>query len=282
MSSVELAAGWLAGGVGVGLTHPLDTVRTRMQRKAMVGKVKTSYLAAIKGVYRKYGAGGYFRGVLPPVFFRGFEVGINRVCYAHAEKWCKRNSSIPFVKEYNVEITGMFAGFGCSFVGQPILMAKNKAQTLAGANYKESFRSYMDMFLQIQRTEGMRGFMKGLTPNLFFYTLSFGQFYHYYDIVENKWGWGPAAAGLMGGAASWPIFYPMEVIRTVAHTTNMTSKEACQQMFKKVMKKPNNIGNIMWPALGMTMVRAVPRWGVTFQIHAWCMHYFNEGKNHEE
>lgn len=288
MLSPEFLSGVIGGGVAVGVVHPLDTIRTRIQRSAVLRSASTarngilqpnfpkaalSYLTAIKEVYTNYGTAGFFRGVMPPTLVRGLEVGVNRYCYTQAERFTTRYQHISFVKKKKVQLQGMWAGFGCSFVAQPILLVKNRAQTLTGVGYKETFRSYYDMVLQIHKTSGWRGFLTGLTPNTIFYTLTFGQFYWAYDKVES-WGWGPAWSGFGAGLASWPIFYPVEVVRTIAHTTNMTAGQATRQIIAQVRRQPSKIGGIMWPALGMTMMRAVPRWGLTFQVHGWCMHYF--------
>lgn len=79
--SREFASGWIGGALGIFVTHPIDTVRVRLQHAATNGKTGVTYSSIINNIRRTIGVKGLFRGVLPPVTLRGVSMGMNRAGY---------------------------------------------------------------------------------------------------------------------------------------------------------------------------------------------------------
>lgn len=278
--SKEFVAGYFAGGLGVGVTHPLDTVRTRIQNMTSSG-AKYSYAKVTKDIVKNFGVQGMFRGIIPPVVLRGLEVGINRFAYDRMQRYCRAQPKGSFLAKNELWLKGAAAGASCGIPAHFTLMLKNKAQCLNDPNYKETLPNYWKMLVRTYRTEGFRGLGSGGLPNISFYTLTFMQFYWGHHKCKEM-GLGPAMCGIGAAVVSWPVFYPLEVVRTIAMTTPHSSGQIMVDMVRKGLKTPKNIHKIFWPGLNLTMVRAVIRWAVTFQTHAWLMYYMDDDSGEHE
>ena len=46
----EFASGWIGGALGIFVTHPIDTVRVRLQHAATNGKTGVTYSSASPGI----------------------------------------------------------------------------------------------------------------------------------------------------------------------------------------------------------------------------------------
>ena len=75
----DFIGGWIGGSLGILLTHPIDTVRVRMQYASPYSNI--TYRQVIQNIHRTIGVKGIFRGVLPPMAFRGFSMALNRAGY---------------------------------------------------------------------------------------------------------------------------------------------------------------------------------------------------------
>eukprot|EP00494_Astrolonche_serrata_P029089 UN29356 len=64
----DLVSGYLGGACGIFCTHPLDTVRVRVQYLSQT-ESKINYVQIVKDLIKKKGFLGLYNGVIPPVFF---------------------------------------------------------------------------------------------------------------------------------------------------------------------------------------------------------------------
>eukprot|EP01084_Bolivina_argentea_P021477 39902_1 len=91
MSTTEFISGWIGGALGILSTHPIDTVRVRIQFACQY-KPNVTYYTVITEIKNTIGFRGLYRGVLPPVTFRGLAMGLNRTGYNTSEKYFKSRS----------------------------------------------------------------------------------------------------------------------------------------------------------------------------------------------
>ena len=60
--SNEFSGGWLGGAMGILITHPIDTVRVRLQYAATNGRPNVTYSSVIRNIRNTIGLQGLFRG----------------------------------------------------------------------------------------------------------------------------------------------------------------------------------------------------------------------------
>lgn len=255
MVLADFIGGLVGGAVGIFVTHPLDTLRVRAQAGALSGQGKVSYTQIMREVLRSKGFGGFYSGVTPPVLFRGFAFSINRATYSYISKFTNN----PFV-------LGCSAGFACSFADTPTHLLKCRMQC-AREKGSETVPAYARMFRNVWKAEGMRGVFGGFLPGTIFSTISFGMFYVSYDKLRDA-GYNPAVCGVAACIFSWPVFYPLDVLRTRTQVTPKQTRWSQQFFtFRYFMKQMAGTPVNQWfPGLGMTLIRAVPRWATVMYV----------------
>ena len=263
--SREFAGGWIGGALGILVTHPIDTVRVRLQHAATNGKTGVTYSSIINNIRRTIGVKGLFRGVLPPVTLRGVSMGMNRAGYEFASKITEGQDKSP-PKGWRLMGVSAVAGF-CQAIGDtPLYAIKCRAQTTKNKHFKETFGGYLKMAKNITMKEGIRGWSNGFLPASACCMLTYPVLYGVYDkLRENEFT--PMAAGGSAGTCSWPIGLPFDTIRVKMQTDKrfVPFTKAAHELFKQPVKK-------WWIGLGATMVRAAPRYAI-------CMYTIENSNN---
>lgn len=249
----EVLGGFFGGACGIFCTHPLDTIRTRAQ--VMKGTKNPSYVGIVRDVIKHRGILGLYAGVFPPVFFRGIGFAMNRSGYAFAKKYTD-----------NSAILGAVAGAVNSIADTPIFCLKNRVQCSNG-KFKETLSHYCKMGYQIFRKEGIRGLYSGHIPNLILESVSYALFYVVYDPMITG-GYPPWLCGVCAVLACWPMCYPLDVLRTRSQITPKRTKWSrdyftFRYFLREMWAQPVN----RWfPGMGLTLVRAAPRYGVAMAV----------------
>lgn len=247
----ESISGWIGGGCGIFATHPLDTIRVRQQ----VGGPNCNYLNVMKEILRYKGFLGFYGGVIPPVFFRGFAFSVNRSAYANTQRWTNK----PY-------LLGFSAGFWSSAFEIPIYVLKNRTQVM-NKKFRETIPNYFRMALHVCRIEGWKGLYTGSIPHTILSSGSYGVFYVVYEWMIEK-NYNSVLSGCCSCWASWPLFYPLDVIRTrmqiIPKLTKWNQKYFtfsffCNEMANQPFKQ-------WFPGIGMTILRAGPRFGVCMGV----------------
>ena len=132
MSNNEFISGGFGGFVGVGLSHPFDTIRVRMQTNP---KEFTSIKNCISKSYTQGGIRSFYKGFIPPLFGIGLEKSIVFGFYNSIY-----NRKIFNNKYYNTFISGLGAGFVCTSIVTPLERIKINLQYLknGGTKYNNS------------------------------------------------------------------------------------------------------------------------------------------------
>lgn len=162
-------------------------------------------------------------------------------------------------------------------VETPIHLLKTRVQTGVSGEMSETLSAYARLGYLCVRDEGFRSLTVGAFPNTSLGALSYGMFYVIYDemILQD---YSAMFAGMVSAVLSWPIFYPLEVIRTRLQSTPMrtrwsqefwTFRRKSGMLFEKPFSK-------WFPGLALTLTRAVPRWGIVMQVHQLSRDYLRE------
>jgi len=270
MSWAESVSGYLGGAAGILATHPLDTIRIQAQ---YVSYGEISYRQICKDIYQEFGVLGFYKGVLPPVVLRGLSMGINRWSYDFA------NNNYPGQNRFGRSWwLGVFAGGMTGIVETPIHLLKTRVQTGVSGEMSETLSAYMRLGFLCVRDEGFRSLTVGVGPSTILGALSYGMFYVAYDeMILQKYT--AMAAGMVSAVLSWPLFYPLEVIRTRLQSTPM--KTRWSQEFWTFRRKSGMLFgqpfSKWFPGLAVTLTRAVPRWGIVMQVHQLTRNYLRSG-----
>jgi hypothetical protein len=260
----DFVSGWIGGSLGILLTHPIDTVRVRMQYASQSPYSNITYRHIIQNIHRTIGMKGIFRGVLPPMAFRGFSMALNRAGYNFGNS-IKSNDVIN--KYQKIALVGSFSGL-CQAIGDaPLYILKCRAQTTGKKKLDESFSTYLKMAKEITRREGMHGWSNGFIPCSLCCMSSYALFYPLYEYLLTK-DINAGLAGAISGTICWPIALPFDTLRVRMQCQNyhVPLTQAAKQMWRQPISK--------W-YIGMlaTLVRAFPRYGICMGTIEYSKHF---------
>ena len=212
----------------------------------------------------------YF-GVIPPVVIRGFSFALQRAsiyvgdgildrfCSPATRAWMHRTS-------VDQAVLGAVAGSLTLITDCPIHLLKSRAQvTNKPGEHTETLRTYYRTAVTMYRNHGggfagVGSLYLGGYPLLLLKFLSWGMMYWMYDVVRQQ-GYGPLVAGPVAAYTAWPLFYPLDVLRTRIQTADpklgITYQEHCKRFWRLPVRE-------WFPGLSLTMARTGPRFAITF------------------
>ncbi|ETS62730.1 hypothetical protein PaG_02468 [Moesziomyces aphidis] len=180
-------AGACAGLVSSVLTCPLDVVKTRLQaqegrRRPTAVSAPIADVAAIPSVeaQRYLGLRGTLRKIWADDGIRGFYRGLGPTIFGYLPTWaiyfsvydsCKtilaRDVAGSGEEDFvNHIVSAMTAGAASTVCTSPLWVVKTRFMLQSSRSSVQRYRHTADAFVQIYRSEGLRGFYKGLLPSL--------------------------------------------------------------------------------------------------------------------
>jgi hypothetical protein len=161
---IKLLAGATTGGVGSAIMNPMDLVKTRMQADRTGLRYGNSFWFACKDIYRQEGLiEGFYRGVGPTTYRAMLLTAAQLPSYDQMKYALLTHTSLE--EGFTVHMTcSMFAGLTAATASSPFDVMKTKIMaesSQGGSNVMGK------VFMQVLRTEGVRGFFKGWLPNWF-------------------------------------------------------------------------------------------------------------------
>ena len=220
---------------------------------------------------RQGGFRNLYFGVIPPVVIRGFSFSLqratiyvgngvlDRVCSPTTREWMHRTSA-------DQALLGSLAGSLTLITDCPIHLLKCRAQTTkVPGEHTETLRTYYRTAVTMYRNHGggfagIRSLYLGAQPCLKLKFFSWGMLYWAYDVMRQQ-GYGPLVAGAVSAVVAWPLFYPLDVLRTRIQTADPKLGLTCKDHYERFWRLPVR----QWfPGLSLTIARTAPRFGITF------------------
>lgn len=170
MTSVDyLAASAGAGVLSAILTNPIWVVKTRMVSTSSATEgAYPSMIAGMSSIWRLEGLRGYFHGLVPALF--GVSHGaLYFLAYENLKKWRRRQYGDQNAILTNTDTT-VISAFSKVFAGTttyPSQVVRARLQKYdPGAKTAAESPGLVKIIKDLWKHEGVRGFYKGLLPNL--------------------------------------------------------------------------------------------------------------------
>jgi len=272
---VEFVAGAASGFVADGVTHPVDTVRTRLWVQGEGTAYRYSgLLHGTVDMVKKEGLPSLFKGFGSVALLTPLAHGL----YFGSYEWFKRTlghrkGGLGLGDSSNAMISGFFANGVGGLVWNPMDVVKQKQQANVGSLYK----SPLNGLVEVWREGGMcRGLMKGYWSGMATYgpfSAIYFMMYENWKVACMKWTTQHArhdelntghyvAGGFIAGSAAAVATAPIDLIKTriqvCDHYSGMYStatriiKEEGYGVFTKGLG-----ARILWVAPGCAITIAV-------------------------
>ncbi|KAF0714150.1 Aste57867_4021 [Aphanomyces stellatus] len=160
----HFAAGIQAGAMCVPLTNPIWLVKVRMQVQATHATAVpyTSMTNALQRIVAEEGALALYKGVVPALLLTTHGA-FKFVAYEWLKKEYQTNVGSTLSIPHSLAMGALAQAFA-STATYPYQVIKTRLQQ--GGIWADKYKGTWDCTKQIYQHEGMRGYYKGLTPNL--------------------------------------------------------------------------------------------------------------------
>ena len=253
--------GGTVGGVLQALSsHPLDTVKSRIQ----TGQFPT-ITTAIQSTLKEEGIRGFYRGVTPPLclngMFNALLFGLNQqmnniVTPADHPK----GEPLPL---WRVAVAGQMTAPIYTFIMTPMEVVKVKLQTQKTINGKKEFTGPINCLAKTFATHGTSALFVGYTPMMMSRVVGLPFYFGSYHTAKQAMiGQGfsetsiavPMCSGVAAGIPFWCSNYPFDFIKTTvqSHSGRLTPREAAKMIYKR--------GGVsaFYKGFGVCLLRSIP------------------------
>ncbi|CAH3190910.1 unnamed protein product [Porites evermanni] len=307
-SYVHLLAGGIGGTVGATLTCPLEVVKTRLQSSvptfrhvlcptatgsgvwtipvAISPTRPVGILSCLRHIIQTEGVVALFKGLGPTLVGVAPSRAMYFMVYANA-KHALNNSGVVLRDSKLVHIgSALSAGFITSTLSSPLWVVKTRLQL----DNKNTTRGQITKLIHsIWKTDGLKGFYRGLTATYFGTSETVIHFVIYEHIKAKLQRHHFKVRGtsekniidffqyMMAAATSKCIAsmaaYPHEVIRTRLRQKELDGKRRYHsffQAFRKIFREEGRAG--LYGGLGTHLLRQVPNTAIIFLTYEAVVH----------
>ncbi|KXT10378.1 hypothetical protein AC579_1186 [Pseudocercospora musae] len=308
-SLVESAAGFTAGVVSTLAVHPFDVVKTRLQieqnerarpggsirvirtiaSEALNGPTPEMSKALQSGV-EKSGAmvRAFYRGLMPNMIGNSVSWALYFMWYGNikdlvrAARVSSQGSQNAQLRSSDYFIASGVSGILTAVFTNPIWVIKTRMLSTA-RNAPGAYKSILEGTTSLYRSEGVRGFYRGLLPSLFGVSHGAIQFMAY-EQLKNRWALHrtggkegltnldylqlSAVSKMFAGS----ITYPYQVVRARLQTYDAPTRyKGAWDVVGKVFKNEGIAG--FYKGLAPNIVRVLPSTCVTFLVYENMKYY---------
>eukprot|EP00421_Protoceratium_reticulatum_P068214 CAMPEP_0168410592 /NCGR_PEP_ID=MMETSP0228-20121227/27771_1 /TAXON_ID=133427 /ORGANISM="Protoceratium reticulatum, Strain CCCM 535 (=CCMP 1889)" /LENGTH=266 /DNA_ID=CAMNT_0008424325 /DNA_START=30 /DNA_END=827 /DNA_ORIENTATION=+ len=261
---IELAAGGVAGAAGILSTHPLDTIRIRLQSSAAglgLSQGYTGVLDCARAALRAEGIRGLYKGVASRTLSKGVMNSVLFFSNEQASSLCRGLSGVPPEADLglpSVVAAGCASGFASAFITAPTELIKCTAQV--NLKNRGQFREEWQILRLMLRDHGwlgVHGLWRGLPLTICRETPGFGVYFGFYEAARRAFGKSQTVtlmAGGCAGALAWASIYPLDVLKTRWQTARPGVYSSVSHCARASIR--NEGWGVLWNGFAATMIRA--------------------------
>lgn len=274
----EYVAGLLAGVATVGIGHPFDTVKVKLQKhntEAHGMKYKNG-LHCTARIVKSEGVKGLYRGATSSFLGMAFESSLLFGIYSRTKQKMQEGLQNTRPQPQVIIPSAAYSGAIISFVLCPSELLKCRMQiqgTDSLVPKSSRYSSPLDCALKTMKTEGVTGIFRGGLTTLLRESLGNAVFFSVYEYVRYYMhlqlkaassdhndlidvGIGIVTGGL-GGVAFWSAVLPLDVAKTIIQTaSDKSSTKNPFRILNSIYRRAGLRG--CYTGLGPTIARAFP------------------------
>ncbi|XP_024971715.1 calcium-binding mitochondrial carrier protein SCaMC-1-like isoform X4 [Cynara cardunculus var. scolymus] len=184
-TSGRLLAGGMAGAVAQTAIYPMDLVKTRLQT-FVSGNGKVPSLGKLsKDIWVQEGPRAFYRGIVPSLFgiipYAGIDLAAYETLKEMSRSYIIQDSEPGPLVQLGCGTVSGAVGATCVYPLQ-VVRTRMQAQQPGGSS---AYKGMFDVFMRTYQKEGVRGFYKGLVPNLLKVVPAASITYLVYETMKN-------------------------------------------------------------------------------------------------
>lgn len=285
LPAVPFLAGSIAGGVGIAVGHPLDTIKTLQQVQNVAnqspGSKSLHLLKVAKHIYTENGVPGFFRGLLYPLAM----AGVVNAAFFGATELCRRllqaYESSPngggslYAHAY---VAGMAGGLAQLPLVVPAEVVKVQLQAqLQRGHLPRGIGGSLRHSALVIRQQGLTGLYRGMAITSIRDVPTYGVYMVTFEYVKNRLDSALGSkdgivaelvAGGCAGVTSWTLATPADVIKSRVQAAAANGETADTRMWPAAVGiyRDAGVGGFVrgWPAI---VTRAFVTNAVTFLVY---------------
>jgi hypothetical protein len=253
----QFVCGWIGGAAGVVVSHPLDTIRVRVQ---LSKNPNIAMLDVLRSTIAREGVQGLFKGLYTPVVCVGLWKSLIFCGHSAVVHESDDRASSQF-------IGGMAGGTLGLVVVVPMENIKCRAQA-------QKHRSTNALEYQLARTifreSGFAGLYRGLALMAPGCIGSMGIWFGTNSLLKKSWLGDEQATfvqsflcGSLSGAISWVYCYPFDKLKTIWQC-EPNAQDAVKLLGGRLRAEGPSF---LYRGLGPTIVRSLPQCGATMAAY---------------
>lgn len=253
----DLLCGSLGGFAGTVVSHPLDTIRVRLQLQHLSPENYKGMFDCASQSIKAEGFLGLYKGVVPPV---AFIMPWYAMLFAGKEFGDRALKRYTNVDDYTKALlAGWMGGLWSTLVSAPSELLKIRAQ-----NNTSGKTNYLEISKTMYKEGGIKYFFKGYSSVWLRDIPSFTVYFGIFDVLTKKYlKEGDSLSkelflqtifGSMAGIASWVVIYPVDIVKSIIQYSHhhITIREAFTQTYAQYGAK------FFFRGIVPTAIRAVP------------------------
>lgn len=164
---MKFAMGGVSGMIGTTLVHPVDLIKTHMQIAGMQGTESQGVFDWIRGVFKKYGA---------RAFYRGLTAGwLRQAVYASTRLGIYQVQVVAYKKEHNKDprirdsiLMACIAGVSAGIVGTPteVTLLNMTADNNRPNEERKKYKCATEAMRRIANEKGVLALWRGTGPSV--------------------------------------------------------------------------------------------------------------------
>lgn len=273
----HLVAGTAAGTFATLILHPLDVIKIRFAvHDGIHGTPKyTGILNALKTIYKVEGFKGLYRGVTPNLCGAGASWGLYFFFYNSIKNFIQGgNVNVPIGAGYHL-LAASQAGFTTLLITNPLWVTKTR-MCLQFDKDDKCYKSMWDCLGQIYKSDGIRGFYKGLVPGIFGVSHGAVQFMVYEEMKNQYQHYNKLPISKKLGTIEYLTFsatskllavlvtYPYQVVRARLQNQHYSYNSA-SDCVTKIIQYEGWKG--FYKGMGTNLIRVIPATMITFIVY---------------
>ena len=244
MTNNDFINGLCGGFLGTIVSHPFDTVKTRIQSKT------------VNNVKQAIQMGKLYAGIAPPLVGIMLEKSIVFGFYEKSKSYGLNNF-----------LSGIIGGFASTVIVTPVDRLKINWQ-----NGDFELKSHDKM----KKILNPKNLYKGFTPTIFRETPGFGIYFSTYNYLKNRLDTNSNLSatktfiiGALSGFSAWCFIYPSDLIKT-RYQANNSHSQTLLQTIKNTWNESNGTNNLIrgcrnfYKGFHFAVLRAMPLHGGVF------------------